>query len=86
LIRLLFAAAVALASASPAVATPSQSQGGSSSESAKVICRRAVETGSLVRGRSVCKTRRAWQADGEAARRDVQVMQDQGLVNSQKSQ
>jgi hypothetical protein len=52
----------------------------------KVVCRRSVDTGSLVRGRNVCKTRRAWQLEAEESRREVQNLQDHGLINSVKSQ
>ena len=34
----------------------------------KMICKRFIETGSLVRGYRVCKTKREWQQDRDTIR------------------
>ena len=42
----------------------------------KVVCHREVETGSLVRSRKECRTRREWSLLADAARRDAQTMRE----------
>jgi hypothetical protein len=42
----------------------------------KVVCQRNVETGSLVRGKKDCRTRREWAALSAASRRDVDTLRD----------
>lgn len=40
----------------------------SSDKSDKMICKRFMETGSLVKGYRVCKTKRDWERERETAR------------------
>ena len=42
----------------------------------RVICRRSVDTGSLVKGRRQCFTRAQWDRIAEAAQKRTQDMQD----------
>ncbi|MGZ8284236.1 MAG: hypothetical protein ACXW27_01165 [Allosphingosinicella sp.] len=75
-------AAFALLSAGPVFA---QSQGRAEAGNPdKVICKRLVETGSLVRKPRSCKTRATWEREGEAARKQVQEIQDSTLINSSR--
>jgi hypothetical protein len=41
----------------------------------KVICRRTLETGSLVKGKRVCLTRREWARASEKGRERAEEMQ-----------
>jgi hypothetical protein len=41
----------------------------------KVICRRTLETGSLVKGKRVCLTRREWARASEKGRAHAESMQ-----------
>ncbi len=43
----------------------------------KMICRRQVETGSLVKARRICFTRKRWTEIAADARRETETMQDQ---------
>lgn len=79
-----FVAAFALLSAGPVLAHPEDKGDTQGSSPDKIICKRAVETGSLVRGKRTCKTRAQWDSEGQAARRQVQEMQDGSLINSVK--
>lgn len=48
----------------------------------EVVCRREVDTGSLVQGRRTCMTRAQWSAQAEAAQRDATAAVDRGQVRS----
>ena len=48
--------------------------GGSDNE--RLVCRRAVDTGSLVRGRRQCFTRSQWDRIAEAAQKRATEMQE----------
>lgn len=74
--------AAALLSAGTAFAHPHPNADTQAGKPSKVVCKRVVETGSLAKVGRTCKTREAWQREGEAARRDVQQMQDASLINS----
>ncbi len=77
-----FIAAFALLSAGPVLAHPEDKGDTQAGSPDKIICKRAVETGSLVRGKRTCKTRATWDSEAQAARRQVQEMQDNSLINS----
>ena len=81
-----FFAAVALLSASPVLAHPQSTPDTQASNPDKMVCKKVPVTGSLVKGKPVCKTRRTWALESQASRRDVQEMQDHGLVNSERAQ
>jgi hypothetical protein len=48
----------------------------------KVICRRIIETGSLVKGKRVCLTRREWSRASERGREHAESMQT--LINTER--
>lgn len=75
-------AAVALLGTSPVFAHPHKEADSAAGKPDKIVCKRLVETGSLVRGAKTCKTRTEWDRDGELARRQVQDIQDASLINS----
>lgn len=77
-----FIAAFALLSAGPVLAHPHEKGDTQGSNPDKIICKRIAETGSLVRGKRTCKTRATWESEAQAARRQVQEMQDNSLINS----
>jgi hypothetical protein len=79
-----FVAALALLSAGPVLAHPEDKGDTQAGAPDKIVCKRIVETGSLVKGRRTCKTRSTWDSEGQAARRQIQEMQDGSLINSQK--
>jgi hypothetical protein len=79
-----FIAAFALMCAGPALAHPEDNGDTQASNPDKIICKRMVETGSLVRGKRTCKTRATWDSEAQAARRQVQEMQDSSLINSHR--
>lgn len=77
-----FMAAFALLSAGPVLAHPEDKVSTQAGNPDKIVCKRIVDTGSLVRGSRTCKTRAAWDSEAQAARRQVQEMQDGSLINS----
>lgn len=53
----------------PAVATePTPPQSAQQAEQSKVICRKEAETGSILKKRRVCYTKRQWEQAGQASR------------------
>lgn len=56
--------AALFAAAPPVSAEPQQPE-------EKLICERQVETGSRLKGKKVCKTKRQWEIDAAEARRAV---------------
>lgn len=78
-------AALALIAAGPAFASPTAAAD-AQAKADKVVCKRIVETGSLVRGSRICKTRRAWDSEGQAARKQTHDMQNQSLINTRAPQ
>ena len=46
----------------------------------KKICKKTVDTGSLVRGRKICRTRAEWAKSARTAREEAEKMQDRGLI------
>lgn len=77
-------AALALLSAGPVLAQPSERTDTATGKPEKIVCKRLVETGSLVKGKRTCKTQAAWDRYGEAARRQVREIQDATLINSSR--
>lgn len=77
-------AALALLGTGPIMAQSHESTGSAADKPEKIVCKRLVETGSLVRGTRTCKTQAAWDRDGEAARKQVQQIQDAALINSSR--
>ena len=66
-----FAAAMLVgAIATAALAAPAERDEGekSSDSQDKIICKRFVETGSLVKGQRTCKTKREWERDRDNLR------------------
>ncbi|HEX8481502.1 MAG TPA: hypothetical protein VF650_06350 [Allosphingosinicella sp.] len=79
-------AAFSLLASAPALAGSSSGGTTQARDPDKVICKRIVDTGSLVRGTRICKTRKAWDNDGQAARKQTHDMQNQGLINTRAPQ
>jgi hypothetical protein len=71
-----FVAAFALLSAGPLLA------GSEANNPDKIVCKRQVDTGSLVRGKRICKTRQEWARSSQGAREKGQSMQEAGRVNT----
>lgn len=46
----------------------------------KRVCKRQVDTGSLVRASKICRTKAEWQRAYAAARSEGANMQDRGLI------
>lgn len=78
------AAVAALFASGAALAHPHEKADTSVSNPDKVVCKRLVETGSLVKGSRTCKTRAAWARDAEEGRKKVQEIQDSTLINSSR--
>jgi hypothetical protein len=74
-----FAAALALLSAEPVLASEASAETG---DQDKIVCKRLVDTGSLVRGKRVCKTRQEWGRSAQGAREKTQAMQEAGRINT----
>jgi hypothetical protein len=70
MLRTFVAAALAGALATAAFAAPTQREEAEKSADSqdKVICKRFVETGSLVKGYRACKSKRDWERERDAAR------------------
>ncbi|MBB4860252.1 hypothetical protein HNO88_003594 [Novosphingobium chloroacetimidivorans] len=69
MMQLLAAAAVLLASAATPAEPPKRDEAEKSADSAdKKICKRFIETGSLVKGYRTCKTKREWERERDALR------------------
>jgi hypothetical protein len=65
---LILLAAGGMLMAAPAVATePTQPQA-QQAEQSKVICRKETETGSILKKRRVCYTKRQWEQAGQTSR------------------
>ncbi len=47
----------------------------------KVICKKSVDTGSLIRGKKRCMTRKQWNESAEAMRRQVMEGQNSGSAS-----
>lgn len=67
-----------------ALAHPHEQAETSVSNPDKIVCKRIIETGSLVKGKRTCKTRAAWSRDAEEGRKKVQEIQDATLINSSR--
>jgi hypothetical protein len=78
-----YVAAFALVSASPLFASPAPRRAAQNADPEKVVCQRIVDTGSLVRGARVCKTRRDWRLEHDGATRAAEDMQAKGMINSE---
>ncbi|HEU0134781.1 MAG TPA: hypothetical protein VFR28_08155 [Allosphingosinicella sp.] len=81
-----FVAAFALLAAAPALADTPSGATNPAKDPDKVVCKRTVDTGSLVRGTRVCKTRREWDRAGQSARKQAHDMQTQGQLNTRAPQ
>lgn len=79
-----FIVASTLLSAGPVFAQPQGRTDTQAGNPDKVVCKRLEETGSLVRKPRSCKTRATWEREGEAARKQVQEIQDRTLINSSR--
>jgi hypothetical protein len=51
----------------------------------KVVCKKQVDTGSLVRAKKICRTRAEWEKANTVAREEGQRMQNQGLIRPTNS-
>ncbi|HEU4969419.1 hypothetical protein [Sphingomonas sp.] len=49
----------------------------------KKICRKEIETGSLIKGRKICHTAREWQKISDASRDDVERTVSMGSRSGQ---
>jgi len=63
----LFVVSLLAEAAQPVVQTPKPQD--------KIICKRYLETGSLVKSTKVCHTRREWSRLNDEARKDAEDMQ-----------
>jgi hypothetical protein len=54
--------------AAPAVAAEPTPPAAQQAEQSKVICRKETETGSILKKRRVCYTKRQWEQAGQASR------------------
>jgi hypothetical protein len=70
MLRVLLASALLLPAAAPAPAPAPQRDAAerAADKGDKLICKRFLETGSLVRGYRVCKTKRDWERERDALR------------------
>lgn len=59
------------------VAAPATAMSAAPAQKAKVICRREVEIGSLVKGTRRCATVTEWRKSADAAREQTMRIQDQ---------
>lgn len=74
---------ILLLAATPAVAdTPTGPKPPKGSPN-ETVCRREVDTGSLIRGRRTCMTRAQWQAQAEAAQASAQRQEELSRINSE---
>jgi hypothetical protein len=73
MMRFFLAAALFLPVVGSAAAAPPQKDVGekSADPGSKVICKKFLETGSLVRGYRVCKTKTEWQRDRDLIRQST---------------
>lgn len=78
-----FSFAIALLSPAPVFAGSTPSGSATGADADKVVCKRTVDTGSLVKGRRICKTKAEWRSEQDAARQEAQTMQERGMVNSE---
>ncbi|MES2422497.1 MAG: hypothetical protein V4595_14535 [Pseudomonadota bacterium] len=71
--RFFLAAVLCLPIAGSAVAAPPQKDVGekSADPGSKMICKKFLETGSLVKGYRVCKTKTEWQRDRDLIRQST---------------
>ena len=81
--RLSFATALLLGTApalaqTPTPAAPKPAKGSPE----EVVCRREVNTGSLVQSKRTCMTRAQWQVQAENAQRDAQDQADRGRITA----
>jgi hypothetical protein len=72
--------AFSLAALALVLNTGDQSPPATDGSASKVICKKSVDTGSLVRARKVCRTRAEWEKANTIAREQGQRLQDRGLV------
>jgi hypothetical protein len=70
-----------LASAPEAAATPAAAPQQPAEE--KKVCRREVETGSLIKGKKICYTAKQWQKISDAARDEVERTSSMGSKSGQ---
>jgi hypothetical protein len=71
MVRFLFSAVLVGSLASAAVAASKENSARTVDKADKVICRRYVEIGSLVKGIRICKTKREWDLEHENVRAGV---------------
>lgn len=84
--RFFLAAALFLPVAGSVLAAPLQKDAGekTADPGSKMICKKFLETGSLVRGHRVCKTKADWQRDRDLIRQSTSTSscQNTGMGNS----
>ena len=51
----------------------------------KVVCRRYIETGSLVKSKRVCRTRREWVDADQKGRKTAEDLYDRGIIAPSRS-
>ena len=72
---------ILLASAPEAAATPAPAPQKPAEE--KKICRRDIETGSLIKGKKICYTAKQWQKLSDAARDEIERTSSMGSKSGQ---
>lgn len=76
-----FVTSILLASAPDAAATPAAAPQQPAEE--KKICRREVETGSLIKGKKICYTAKQWQKLADAHRDEIERTSSMGSKSGQ---
>lgn len=76
-----FVTSILLASAPDAAATPAAAPQQPAEE--KKICRREVETGSLIKGKKICYTAKQWQKLADANRDEIERTSSMGSKSGQ---
>lgn len=77
LMGLVLVAGLAVAAPSETVGTVASNPSVTPPQGEKLICRKQIETGSLVRGKKTCLTRAEWAKIGDAARDGGQYLLEQ---------
>jgi hypothetical protein len=70
-----------LLAAAPETATPAEAKAEKPAE--KKVCRKQIETGSLIKGKKVCYTAKQWQKMADDARDEVERTASAGSRSGQ---
>lgn len=70
-----------LAAAPDAAATPETATAPAEQPAEKKICRREIETGSLIKGKKICYTAKQWQKISDATRDELESRASSGSAS-----